>query len=230
MTNGGLEQGVKDYQRLWQEAGVELSASWTRAQRRVAGQVPSLTALEEVRAWVGDCTQCRLSTTRTNLVFGLGNPKAKLLFIGEGPGADEDASGTPFAGPAGELLAKIIEAMGLDREKDTYLTNIVKCRPPGDRPPEADEVSQCSPFLKEQIRLISPRLIVALGSAAAATLLSTDQRLTSLRGKLHPLAWAPEILVMPTFHPAYLLRNPIAKKDVWEDMKRVMQDLGAKVQ
>ena len=126
------------------------------------------------------------------------------------------------------LVAAVKQAMGLDRERDTYITNLVKCRPPGDRPPEGEEIHQCSPFLKEQIRLVGPRLIVALGSGAAAALLSTGERLTSLRGKLQPLAWAPEILVMPTFHPAYLLRDPHKKREVWEDMKMVRDYLKVK--
>jgi uracil-DNA glycosylase len=248
MVSGELKRSVKEYRKIWEEAGVELSPAWQRAVARVTapGQArptefpapavsppaaesrPALDSLEQVRAWLGECTRCKLCSARTHIVFGSGNPKADLLFIGEGPGADEDASGQPFIGAAGELLTKIIEAMGYNREKDTYIANLVKCRPPGNRTPEPDEIASCLPFLKEQIRLVEPKVVVALGSSAAATLLGTDVRITSARGKFQPLPWAPGIAVMPTFHPAYLLRNPVAKKSVWDDMKLVVQKLGGK--
>jgi uracil-DNA glycosylase len=230
-----LKQSVREYQRVWEELGVELGPQWLRApgflargNRPAAAAVaepPAPSTLEEVRAWLGECTRCKLGSGRTKIVFGSGNPKARLLFLGDGPGAEEDTSGNPFVGQAGELLTKIIEAMGFDRERDTYVANLVKCRPPGDRAPEPDETAECSPFLKAQIRLVGPEVIVALGSAAAAALLPAS----STRGKFQPLSWAPDISVLPTLHPAHLLQNASAKKAVWEDMKLVVQKLGGRL-
>lgn len=177
--------------------------------------------LLEVRAELGDCTRCKLHTGRTNLVFGVGSPEASLMFIGEGPGADEDLQGEPFVGRAGQLLTQIIGAMGYTREQ-IYIANVVKCRPPGNRNPEPDEIAQCQPFLHAQIAAIRPRVIVALGKFAAQTLLATDTPISRLRGRFHQLG---EVAVMPTFHPSYLLRNPAAKREVWEDMKQVMKNL-----
>ncbi len=174
--------------------------------------------LRRLRATIGECTRCKLHTGRTNLVFGVGNPEARLMFIGEGPGADEDEQGEPFVGRAGQLLTQIITAMGFAREQ-VYIANVVKCRPPGNRNPEPDEVTACSPFLQAQIAAIRPRVVVALGKFAAQTLLQTDTPISRLRGQFHPLG---EVAVMPTFHPSYLLRNPSAKREVWEDMKQVM--------
>ena len=146
------------------------------------------------------------------------------MFIGEGPGADEDTQGIPFVGRAGQLLDKIVEAMGLVRNQ-IYIANVVKCRPPGNRAPLPEETAECVPFLRAQIEAIHPRVIVALGAAATATLVGDTASLTQLRGKFHPSAWFPDIPVMPTFHPAYLLRTPSAKKETWEDMKLVMAKL-----
>ncbi len=174
-----------------------------------------------IRAEIGDCTRCKLHTGRTNLVFGVGNPDAALMFIGEGPGADEDEQGEPFVGRAGQLLTQIIKAMGFARE-DVYIANVVKCRPPGNRNPEPDEIAQCSPFLQAQIASIKPKVIVALGKFAAQTLLATETPISRLRGRFHEMG---DTVVMPTFHPSYLLRNPASKRDVWEDMKLVMQRL-----
>jgi DNA polymerase len=180
-------------------------------------------ALPMIRDDIGDCRRCRLCEKRTNVVFGVGHPRARLMFVGEGPGADEDAQGEPFVGRAGQLLTKIIEAMEMGRP-DVYIANIVKCRPPENRTPLPDEVSTCSPFLFRQIAAIRPRVIVCLGTPAAQTLLGTRETITRMRGVFREV---DGIKVMPTFHPAYLLRNPAAKREVWEDMKQVMAALKA---
>ena len=179
-------------------------------------------SLEELRAAIGDCRLCKLCSGRTNLVFGVGNPKAELMFVGEGPGRDEDLQGEPFVGRAGQLLTDIItKGMGMKRE-DVYIANVVKCRPPENRNPEPDEVAACEPFLKKQIDLVQPRVIVGLGKFAVQTLLQSKIPITKLRGKWHSYHG---IKLMPTFHPAYLLRNPADKKLVWEDIKKVIQEL-----
>ncbi len=185
---------------------------------RAPGRVIGLT---EIRADLGDCRRCKLHTGRTNIVFGVGSPDARLMFVGEGPGADEDEQGEPFVGRAGQLLTQIIKAMGLARE-DVYIANVVKCRPPGNRNPEPDEIEACSPFLQAQIAAIKPTVIVALGKFAAQTLLQTETPISRLRGQFHTFGG---VAVMPTFHPSYLLRNPAAKREVWEDMKLVMKKL-----
>jgi len=185
---------------------------------------PSVVAgsLEELRAAIGDCRRCKLCSGRTNLVFGVGNPRAKLMFVGEGPGRDEDLQGEPFVGRAGQLLTDIItKGIGLKRE-DVYIANVVKCRPPDNRDPEPDEVAACEPFLKKQIDLIGPDIIVALGRFAVQTLLQSKMPITKLRGNWHSYHG---IKLMPTFHPAYLLRNPADKKLVWEDIKKVINEL-----
>lgn len=178
--------------------------------------------LEELRAAIGDCRRCKLWSGRTHLVFGVGNPKAKLMFIGEGPGRDEDLQGQPFVGRAGQLLTDIItKGIGLRRE-DVYIANVVKCRPPENRNPEPDEVTSCEPFLKKQIDLVRPEIIVALGKFAVQTLLQSKIPITRLRGEWHTYHG---IKLMPTFHPAYLLRNPADKKLVWEDIKKVIKEM-----
>ncbi len=171
-----------------------------------------------------DCQLCPLGKTRRNLVFGDGNPNARLVFVGEAPGADEDAQGLPFVGRAGQLLTKIIEAMGLTRE-DVYICNILKCRPPQNRNPLPEEIAACEPFLKKQLQIIAPSYICALGSFAAKALLRTETPITALRGRFHSYEG---IKLMPTYHPAYLLRNPAAKKFVWDDMQLIMNELGLK--
>jgi DNA polymerase len=176
--------------------------------------------LEDIRRDLGDCRRCKLWSTRTNIVFGEGNPKAELMFVGEGPGADEDATGRPFVGRAGQLLTKMIEAIGLKRE-DVYIANVVKSRPPGNRTPESDEVKACIPFLYRQIAAIRPKLIVALGNPAMQALLDTKIGITKMRGNFQNYPGIPEIKVMPTFHPAYLLRSPDKKREAWEDLKLV---------
>jgi DNA polymerase len=171
-----------------------------------------------IRHDLGECTRCKLSGLgRRQIVFGVGNPSADLMFVGEAPGADEDVQGEPFVGRAGQLLTKIIESIGLRRE-DVYIANVIKCRPPGNRNPEPDEVEQCEPFLFRQIDVIRPKVIVALGKFAAQSLLRTVEPITRLRGR--EFTWR-EATLIPTYHPAYLLRNPSAKRDVWEDMKKV---------
>jgi uracil-DNA glycosylase family 4 len=178
--------------------------------------------LLKIREDLGECTRCKLHKGRNKIVFGDGNPKARLVFVGEGPGADEDAQGLPFVGRAGKLLTQMIEAMGLQR-KDVYICNVVKCRPPENRAPEPDEVAACSPFLMRQIDSIHPRVIVCLGATAAKTILNTTRGISQFRGEW--LEWRGHKL-MATYHPAYLLRNPPAKADVWKDLQKVMAELG----
>src|SRR5204863_7519785 len=174
-------------------------------------------ALAALRADIGDCTRCKLhGQGRTQVVFGVGNPEADLMFVGEAPGADEDVQGIPFVGRAGQLLTKIIESIGLKRE-DVYIANVIKCRPPDNRNPEPDEVAACEPFLFRQIDYIRPKVIVALGTFAARSLLKTDEPISRLRGRVFDYRGAK---LIPTFHPAYLLRNPGCRREVWEDMKR----------
>ena len=174
-------------------------------------------SLEAIMMDIGDCTRCRLHEHRRTIVFGEGDPQAQLVFVGEGPGAEEDATGRPFVGRAGQLLDKIIIAIGLKRE-DVYIANIVKCRPPGNRAPELDEVATCEPFLLRQLAFIRPKVIVALGSPSFQCLLRTREPITKARGQWRE--WNG-IKVMPTFHPAFLLRSPEKKREVWEDMKKV---------
>lgn len=178
--------------------------------------------LSKIREDLGECTRCKLHKHRHTIVFGDGNPKAELVFVGEGPGADEDAQGLPFVGRAGKLLTQMIEAMGLQR-KDVYICNVVKCRPPENRTPEEDEVSTCSPFLLRQLDVISPKVIVCLGAVAAKTLLKTNRGISHFRGQ-----WLDyrSSKLMATYHPAYLLRNPNAKPEVWKDLQKVMAVLG----
>ena len=179
-------------------------------------------SLEEVKTCIGECKRCRLSEGRTNIVFGEGDPNAELMFVGEGPGQDEDESGRPFIGRAGQLLTKIIEAMKIKRES-VYIANIVKCRPPANRTPAEDEILTCSPFLMGQINVIKPKVIVSLGSPATCTLLNEKIKISAIRGTFYD--WKDGIKLMPTFHPAYLLRNPNDKRLVWEDVQKVMDFL-----
>ncbi len=189
----------------------------------VSGNVPQevsqskVQTLDEIRRELGDCRRCKLHRTRRTIVFGEGNEKAELMFIGEGPGYDEDVQGRPFVGKAGQLLTKIIQSIHLERE-EVYITNIIKCRPPQNRNPEPDEIQSCHPFLQKQIQSIQPKMICALGTFAAQTLLSTDTKITALRGRFFDVGG---IKVLPTYHPAYLLRNPDRKREVWEDMKQI---------
>jgi DNA polymerase len=182
-------------------------------------------SLPVIRSELGDCTRCKLHSGRKHLVFGVGNAQADLVFVGEAPGRDEDLQGEPFVGRAGQLLNDIIEAIGLKRG-EVYICNVVKCRPPENRNPEPDEIAQCSPFLHAQLRAIAPKVICTLGKFAAQTLLKTESPISKLRGHFGDYEG---ITVMPTYHPAYLLRNPSAKKDVWEDMKQVHAELCRKL-
>jgi len=189
-----------------------------RAASPAAAARPSL---EAVRREVDDCRKCPLHEGRRNIVFGEGNPRAALMFIGEGPGEEEDRQGRPFVGKAGQLLDRIIQAMGLRRE-DVFIANVVKCRPPRNRTPDPSEIETCAPFLEKQILSIRPRVICALGTVAAQYLLKTDVPVSLLRGKFQDRGG---IKFVATYHPAYLLRNPQAKKQVWEDMKKIMEIL-----
>jgi len=187
----------------------------------VAGSMPDLPALVK---FLDGCRRCKLAPTRTQIVFGQGNPNADLMFVGEAPGRDEDEQGLAFVGRAGQLLTKIIEAIGMKRE-DVFICNVLRCRPPNNRNPEPDEVAACRPFLEETMRLVAPRAIVTLGTFAAQALLETDEPIGRLRGRWRE---ARGVRVMPTFHPAFLLRSPERKKDVWEDMKVVRDYLAGK--
>jgi uracil-DNA glycosylase len=178
-------------------------------------------SLSVVRDDLGECTRCKLSGTRTHIVFGVGSPTAPLMFVGEAPGAEEDRRGEPFVGPAGQLLDRMIAAMGWSRDT-VYIANVLKCRPPGNRDPETDEVAECLPFLHRQIEAVAPRVIVALGRPAAQALLETSAPISALRGRFREFRGIP---VMPTFHPAFLLRSPDRKRDAWNDLKQVIDEL-----
>ena len=203
----------------------EQLASWgapivtTTAAEAVAAAPETL---ESVRRDLGDCRRCDLCRLRKHIVFGAGNPKARLVFVGEGPGRDEDLRGEPFVGAAGELLTRIIQAIKMTRDQ-VYIGNIVKCRPPGNRNPLPEEIAACRPFLERQLRAIQPEFIVALGKVAAQTLLETDRPISRLRGRFHDYHG---MRLLPTYHPAYLLRNAAKKRDVWEDMKLLMREYG----
>jgi len=215
------EPPARELLEYFRDLGVDevfLAAPSSSAPAAVAGSMRDLPALQK---FLEGCPRCKLSKSRTNIVFGQGNPKADLMFVGEAPGREEDEQGLAFVGRAGGLLTKIIEAMGKKRE-DVWICNVLKCRPPNNRNPEADEVAACMPFLDEQIRLVSPRVIVTLGTYSAQAVLGTDEPIGRLRGRWQS---ARGVKVMPTFHPAFLLRSPERKKDVWEDMKKVMEFL-----
>lgn len=217
-------QALHAHLLYWKRLGVDVLPRET-AMTKPARTLPQPETLEQIRADLGECTRCGLCKGRTHIVFGVGNPKARLMFVGEGPGADEDRLAEPFVGRAGQLLNKIIAAMGLVRE-DVYIGNVVKCRPPQNRAPLPDEAATCMPFLLRQIAAIHPEVIVCLGSSATRFLLGDEQlKISHVRG--HFQDWRG-IKVMPTYHPAFLLRNPAMKKPVWEDMQQVMQRLGLK--
>lgn len=209
----------------WRQRPAEAASVSTQAVTPAAGgdpAAPAVAALETLAALrqeIGPaCTRCKLHTLgRRQVVFGVGSAQARLMFVGEAPGEDEDKQGEPFVGRAGQLLTKIIEAIGMTREQ-VYIANVIKCRPPGNRNPEPDEVDTCEPYLFRQIAAIQPRVIVALGKFAAQSLLRTTEPITRMRGRVFEFRGA---LLVPTFHPAYLLRNPPAKREVWEDMKKV---------
>jgi uracil-DNA glycosylase family 4 len=209
--------------RYLQALGVE---PWRRRVAAPAAAAPAVAVAEPSADWdglqaaVAACRKCRLCETRTNTVFGVGPRAAPLMVVGEGPGADEDARGEPFVGRAGKLLDEMLRAIGRSRERDTFIANVVKCRPPGNREPAEDEAEHCRPFLEQQLRLVRPKLIVALGRVAAQRLLATDTPIGKMRGQSY--AWGPDATpLMVTYHPAYLLRNPGDKAKSWEDLKRI---------
>jgi DNA polymerase len=231
------EMGIHDFYRRPVEEGVELvlqpaddamletvpmKTQIPPSLPPVIGDKPS--ALKLIREDIGDCTRCRLHKGRTNLVFGVGNVNADLMFVGEGPGADEDAKGEPFVGRAGQLLNNMISAMGLKRE-DVYIANVVKCRPPSNRTPEKDECDTCSPFLMRQIDVVKPKAIVALGAVAAKNLLAVSDSMANLRGRWYDFR---DTKLLVSYHPAYLLRDPRQKKEAWKDLQMAMKYLGLK--
>jgi uracil-DNA glycosylase len=237
-THDDIERQLHEHLRFYADLGVDgfsRAAAW-QARRELAqaegetmpGETapgeptpaaPPSESLADIKTEIGpDCSRCKLHRLgRTQVVFGVGNPEAQLMFVGEAPGHDEDLEGIPFVGRAGQLLTKIIEAIQLRRE-DVYIANVIKCRPPENRNPEPDEVEACEPFLFRQVRVIKPRVIVALGKFAAQTLLKSTDPISRLRGRVFKYG---DALLVPTFHPAYVLRNPSSKRDVWEDMKKV---------
>jgi len=243
MNDKDLRSEVAAHLAFFAQSGVDgfsRDASWRRrgpagekvadrrevepAQEAEPGQAPppeardAGAALADIRADLGDCTRCKLHRMgRRQIVYGVGNPDASLMFVGEAPGHDEDLQGIPFVGRAGQLLTKIIEAIGLSRD-DVYIANVIKCRPPENRNPEPDEVASCEPFLFRQVQAIKPQVIVALGTFAAQALLRTNDPISRLRGKIFHYG---DARLIPTFHPAYLLRSPERKREVWEDMKLV---------
>jgi uracil-DNA glycosylase family 4 len=202
----------------WPRASAHPAADTSSRPSEKSPSFPS--SLEVVRSELGDCRRCKLHPYRTQIVFGTGNPQAKLVFVGEAPGREEDLQGEPFVGQAGQLLTKIIQAIQLTRE-EVYIANIIKCRPPENRNPEPDEIAACEPFLIKQLQVIRPKLICALGTFAAQTLLKSEEKISSLRGKFHEYQGIP---LMPTYHPAFLLRNPTRKREVWEDMKKIKKE------
>jgi uracil-DNA glycosylase family 4 len=208
---------LKSYLEYLKGMGItSLPSSGTKSEEP---RPPQILSLEEIQKELGDCKRCKLYRTRRTIVFGEGNEKATLMFIGEGPGYDEDVQGRPFVGRAGQLLTKIIQSINIQRE-EVYIANIIKCRPPQNRNPEPDEIQSCNPFLMKQIRAIQPKIICALGTFSAQTLLKTDAKISALRGKFYDFEG---IKVIPTYHPAFLLRNPERKKEVWEDMKKIAE-------
>ena len=242
-------RALADHLRFYQElgvTGVSRDAIWrerTAAPGAVAADGPAADtepawvgdgpsdpaapadSLLAIRGDIGDCTRCKLhGLGRQQIVFGVGNPHAHLMFVGEAPGADEDVQGEPFVGRAGQLLTKIIQSIGFERS-DVYIANVIKCRPPSNRNPEPDEVASCQPFLFRQIDTIQPRIIVALGTFATQALLNTVAPISKLRGQVHDFRGGAKLI--PTFHPAFLLRSPDRKRDVWEDMKKVRALLAA---
>jgi uracil-DNA glycosylase len=221
-----VEMGVEGFrkERFWASRTDADSAggSGHREDREIAPDPPThprpSTDLAAIREDIGDCVRCKLcSLGRRQIVFGVGNPNADLMFVGEAPGRDEDIQGIPFVGRAGQKLTQIIEAIGLKRD-DVYIANVIKCRPPDNRNPEPDEVESCEPFLFRQIDTIKPKVIVALGTFAARSLLKTADPISRLRGRVYDYRGAK---LIPTFHPAFLLRNPSCRREVWEDMKKV---------
>jgi len=211
----------KDYLSYQKELGIEgLQLSRGTSKMFDNYQETKKITLEDIRSDLGDCRRCKLHKTRRNIVFGEGNSRAKLVFVGEGPGRDEDLQGTPFVGKAGQLLARIIESIHLTRE-EVYIANIIKCRPPENRNPDPDEIAACQPFLASQLEAIRPKIICALGNFASQSLLRTGESISHLRGRFHNFHG---IKLMPTYHPAFLLRNPDNKREVWQDMQMIQKE------
>ena len=226
--NRGMNGDVLNELALLRELGythLDLAGSRPLAVDRREALATDDAAFDALRLEAHDCTRCRLAGTRTNVVFGVGSPTADLMFVGEAPGRDEDERGEPFVGRAGQLLTDIIKAMKLTRD-DVYIANVIKCRPPENRNPEPDELDACRPFIRRQVELIQPKVIVTLGRFGLQSLTEKGYGISAVRGQ-----WLDYngIKLMPTYHPAYLLRNPAAKKDVWQDMKKVMAELGLSV-
>jgi uracil-DNA glycosylase family 4 len=217
---------IQEALRYIQRSGIRRVHCSEAIRRRVTAWGSRLPAaaetLDDVRQSLGDCRRCRLAEKRTHIVFGEGTPRARLVFVGEGPGFEEDQQGRPFVGAAGQLLTKIIQAIGLSREQ-VYICNVIKCRPPGNRNPEPDEIETCNPFLERQLKAIRPEFICALGKFAAQTLAGSAEPISRLRGRFFDYKG---IKVLPTYHPAYLLRNPEKKRAVWEDMQVLMKAMG----
>jgi len=224
---------LADQLQFFRDIGVDSLSLWKEqtANPVVAPQTPTskeptpasndMVTLDSIRAEIGDCRRCKLAPSRTNIVFGSGNPDAELVFVGEAPGFDEDRQGLPFVGRAGQLLTKIIESINLKRE-DVYICNVLKCRPPENRNPEPDEVAACNPFMKKQLGAIRPKIVCCLGTFAAQTVLQTVAPISKLRGKFYDM---DGMRIIATFHPAYLLRSPDKKREVWEDMKQIRAEL-----
>jgi uracil-DNA glycosylase len=220
---------LRAYVEEQQQRGIKIVPAFTPPA--VAGEAPLLIsphlkkgALQKVREEIGVCTRCRLSAGRKNIVFGVGNPDARLVFVGEGPGAEEDAQAEPFVGAAGQLLTRMIQAIQLERS-DVYIANVVKCRPPDNRDPQEDEIATCLPFLRKQLAVIRPRIICTLGRFATQSLLGTKEGITKLRGRFHQLEGGA--LLMPTYHPSFLLRSPEKKREAWEDLQKVQKEYQA---
>ncbi len=217
---------LKNLMAFDESIGLDPPRVTSSVSRYLEGASGIVRTLEDLRSHIGDCKRCKLSRGRKNLVFGEGSSKARLVFVGEAPGREEDLAGRPFVGDAGKLLTKMIEnGMGLKRE-EVYICNIVKCRPPNNRDPEKDEIATCIPFLKEQLRIIQPEVICALGRVAGQSLMGRGFNITKERGRWVSYMNVP---LMPTFHPAYLLRYPAAKRQTWEDLKEIMRCLGLEV-
>ena len=211
---------LSDQFGFFRDIGIE-SVDLGNADLKEKTSRPEAWTLDDIRHELGDCQRCGLAPSRTNIVFGSGNPNARLMFVGEAPGSEEDRQGLPFVGRAGGLLTKIIESIGLKRE-DVYICNVLKCRPPGNRNPEAVEVETCSPFLKQQLETIQPDIVCCMGTFAAQTMLGMKIPISKLRGRFHNI---DGVRFIATFHPAYLLRNPQKKREVWEDMKQIRAQL-----
>ena len=220
-----LIESLRVYLEVLRDSGVDAlpyAVDEPRAAHCETDGGTQVETLDGIRAELGDCCRCELGGSRKNLVFGVGNPHARIVFVGEAPGRDEDVKGEPFVGEAGQLLTKIIQAMGFERS-DVYICNVLKCRPPGNRDPLPSEVKACAPYMLRQVKAINPEVIVALGKFASQTLLESKEIISRLRGKFHDYHGIP---LMPTFHPSALLRDPSKKREVWDDMQQVMKLLG----